>query len=489
MIRGIFGKLISLFITVILICVLLMLGVFGISARDAQIASRIQTLKSQAYDLAYLAAIPQPQGLSAWLTAGTPSTREMMLRKLREVYHDYGAYALVVDRNGQVTSYFSSVLNENKELSANFDANTIVETILQVMGGQEVMRQTDGPQGTMFTVAVPWKQEDRVLGAVYIQTAGQYIRESYEGIWQNAALASLVAVIIAAVITYFFTRRLVRPLQEIALHAASMAKGQPVPQISETGARELQDLAVSFNHMSRQIQNTERTRRDFIANLSHELRSPMTNIQGFIQGISDGTISQEDAKPYLEIVLSETKRLNTLIAGLFKLSHAESPESPLVMTDFDVCELVRLVVISKLPQIEAKSLEVITDFETDSQFVKAARDQIEQVLINLLDNAIKFTPSGGEIRVKVRRHGAQKVTVTVIDNGIGVLPEEKGRLFERFYKSDHAHASGDGSGLGLAICKSIMDRHGETIQMVDSVQGAAFEFTLASGDAPKRHAD
>ncbi len=262
-------------------------------------------------------AIPQPQGLSAWLTAGTPSTREMSaLRKLREVYHDYGAYALVVDRNGQVTSYFSSVLNENKELSANFDANTIVETILQVMGGQEVMRQTDGPQGTMFTVAVPWKQEDRVLGAVYIQTAGQYIRESYEGIWQNAALASLVAVIIAAVITYFFTRRLVRPLQEIALHAASMAKGQPVPQISETGARELQDLAVSFNHMSRQIQNTERTRRDFIANLSHELRSPMTNIQGFIQGISDGTISQEDAKPYLEIVLSETKRLNTLIAGL-----------------------------------------------------------------------------------------------------------------------------------------------------------------------------
>ncbi len=91
--------------------------------------------------------------------------------------------------------------------------------------------------------------------------------------------------------------------------------------------------------------------------------------------------------------------------------------------------------------------------------------------------------------MKVRRHGAQKVTVTVIDNGIGVLPEEKGRLFERFYKSDHAHASGDGSGLGLAICKSIMDRHGETIQMVDSVQGAAFEFTLASGDAPKRHAD
>ncbi len=105
--------------------------------------------------LAYRLPFPSPRGSAPGFTAGTPSTGNDAAQALREVYHDYGAYALVVDRNGQVTSYFSSVLNENKELSANFDANTIVETILQVMGGQEVMRQTDGPQGTMFTVAVP----------------------------------------------------------------------------------------------------------------------------------------------------------------------------------------------------------------------------------------------------------------------------------------------------------------------------------------------
>ena len=487
--RGIFGKLMGLFITVILICVLLMLGIFGISARDAQTASHVQALKTQAYDIAYLAAVPQPQGLSALLSAGTPSTRQMMERKLWDVYQDYGAYALVVDRTGQMTSYFSSVLNENKELSASFDAKTIVDTLIQVLGGQEVVRQAAGPQGTMFTVAVPWKQEDRVLGAVYIQTAAQTVRESYEGIWLNVTLASLFAVIVAAVIVYVFTRRLVRPLQEIAQHAGSMARGLPVPQISEVGARELRDLAVSFNHMSQQIQDTERIRRDFIANLSHELRSPMTNIQGFIQGITDGTIDQEEAKPYLDIVLSETKRLNALIAGLFRLSQAESPESSLVMSHFDLCELVRLVAITKLPQIEGKDLELITDFEEDSIFVKASRDHIEQVMINLLDNAIKFTPSQGQIHVTIRKKGPDQVAVTVQDNGIGVLPEEKNRLFERFYKSDHAHASGEGSGLGLAICKSILERHGQSIRLVDSVKGAAFEFTLQAGEAQKRHAD
>ncbi len=487
--RGIFGKLMALFITVILICVLLMLGVFGISARDAQIAGRVRALKTQAYDIAYLAAVPQPQGLNALLAIGTTSTREMMERKLRDVYQDYGAYALVVDRSGQMTSYFSSVLNENSELSTSFDAKTIVDTLIQVLGGQEVVRQADGPQGTMFTVAVPWKQGDRVLGAVYIQTAAQTVRESYEGIWLSSILASLFAAVVAAVIAYFFTKRLVRPLQEIAQHAGSMARGLPVPQISESGVRELNELAVSFNHMSKQIQDTERIRRDFIANLSHELRSPMTNIQGFIQGMTDGTISQEEAKPYLDIVLSETKRLNALIAGLFRLSQAESPESPLTMNDFDICELVRLVIITKLPQIEGKGIEVLTDFEEESLYVKAARDPIEQVVINLLDNAIKFTPSGGQIRVTIRKKGVHQVAVTVYDNGIGILAEDKSRLFERFYKSDHAHASGDGSGLGLAICKSIMDRHGQTIRLADSVHGAAFEFTLAAGEAPKRHAD
>ncbi|MGI6686933.1 MAG: sensor histidine kinase [Christensenellales bacterium] len=487
--RGIFGKLMALFAAVILICVLLMLGVFGISARDAQIAGRVQALKTQAYDIAYLASILQPQSISALLTLGGTSTRQLMERKLRDVYQEYGAYALVVDRTGQMTSYFSSVLNENTELSTTFEPKTIIDTLIQVLNGQEVVRQTEGAQGTMFTVAVPWKQGERVLGAVYIQTAAQTVRESYEGIWLNAALASLFAAVVAAVIAYFFTRRLVRPLQEIAQHAGTMARGLPVPQISESGVRELNELAVSFNHMSKQIQDTERIRRDFIANLSHELRSPMTNIQGFIQGMIDGTISPEEAKPYLDIVLSETKRLNALIAGLFRLSQAESPESPLVMSHFDICELVRLVVITKLPQIEGKGIEVLTDFEEENLYVKASRDSIEQVLINLLDNAIKFTPSGGEIRVVIRRQNTNQIAVTVYDNGIGVLPEERDRLFERFYKSDQAHASGDGSGLGLAISKSIMERHGQSIRLIDSVRGAAFEFTLAAGEGPKRNAD
>ena len=484
-----FSRLMLVFVLVIALCVALLMGIFYFTMRDAQIESRMDALKAQAYDIAYLAGTTETSRLETALGLPTTSGREMMRHKLRSVYDDYSAYCMVVDRSGQVTAYFLSILEENNDLRAAFDARHIVQTLNTVLSGQEVVVQDQGVNGPMFTVAVPWIRNDRVMGAVFIQTAAQTVRSAYEGLTAKVALAALLTALVAGLLILSYTRRLSQPLREIAQTATNMALGDFSHRVPETGSREIYDLAVAFNTMSGKLEETEQTRRDFIANLSHELRSPMTNIQGFIQGITDGTIDQADAKPYLEIVLSETKRLNALIAGLFRLTRAESPESPLQTSDFDLCELVRLVVISKLPQIEGKSLEVSTDFEEDSLYARAARDQIEQVLINLLDNAIKFTPAEGQIQVTIRRQAGHLLTVTVQDNGIGVLPEEKDRLFERFYKSDQSHASGDGSGLGLAICKSILERHGQSIRLADSVRGAAFVFTLAEGEAPKRHAD
>lgn len=484
-------KLLAMFTAVILLCVLLMLSVFAIASREAQTQGRMQALKSQAYDIAYLAGAPSAQGLDYLFDTGLAAMRHLMERKLRAVYEEYGAYCLVVGRNGQVTSYFSSVLSEHRELARQFDPADIVSTLSRVLGGEEVVTQSRGEAGPMFTVAVPWVQDGAVRGAVYIQTAAQNVQAAYEGIWKQAALAALAAFLAAAAIAFVYTRRLMRPLEHIASSAGLMARGLPAPPAPEGGAAELNELSAAFNRMARKIQDTEQSRRDFIANLSHELRSPMTSIQGFLTGILDGTVQPEDTRQTLTVVVDETRRLGSLVNGLLSLSRAEAPESKPRMAPFNLSELARRAAITRLKAMEDKGIRLQTDFPEEDPFAMAEQDQIEQVLINLLDNAIRFTPPGGEITLRIREKDRNTLAVTVRDNGAGVLPQDADRIFERFYTGDAAHTPGGGVGLGLAICRTILEKHGQGIRLLPGGPGAAFEFTLARADrAPgKPHAD
>ena len=489
--RSMFFKLMVMFTAVILLCVLLLLAVFILSYRETQINNRMSALKSQAYDIAYLAGTPARLTFQFPLGLTDDPTRVLMEYKLRAVYEEYDAYCLVLDRGGRVTSYFSSVLEEHQELKSNFDPDSIVDTFARVLSGEEVIAQTRDETGPMFTVAVPWVENNAVYGAVYIRTAAQAVHSAYAGLWTKAGIAALAAFVAAAAIAFYYTRRLMKPLEEIAKSAALMEKGQPVPLVSDGGVRELNELSLSFNHMAKQIQDTEETRRAFIANLSHELRSPMTSIQGFIQGMLDGVVKPEDTKQTLSIVLQETKRLAQLVNGLFTLSRAEAPEQEWNKEVFDLCEVTRLVLITRLFQAEEKNLSVETRFEHENMYASAVKNQIEQVLINLLDNAIRFTPTGGEITLSIRERDKKTLAVTVRDNGIGVLPEDAGRIFERFYKGSQAHSPGEGAGLGLAISKTIMEKHGHTLRLLQDEPGAAFMFTLDRAEKPdvKPHAD
>ncbi len=489
--KGVLFKLLAMFTAVILLCVLLMLFVFAVSSREAQTESRMQALKSQAYDIAYLASAPTAQGLDYLFDTGLASMRLMMERKLRAVYEEYGAYCLVVGRNGRVTSYFSSVLSQHRELARQFDPADIVSTLSRVLNGEEVVTQSRGEAGPMFTVAVPWAQDGAVLGAVYIQTAAQNVQAAYAGIWKQAALAALAAFLVAAAIAFFYTRRLMRPLEHIASSAGLMARGLPAPPAPEGGAAELNELSASFNRMAQKIQDTEQSRRDFIANLSHELRSPMTSIQGFLAGILDGTVKPEDTRQTLTVVLDETRRLGSLVNGLLSLSRAEAPESKPTMAPFNLAELARRAAITRLKAMEDKGIRLETDFPAEDAYALADRDQIEQVFINLLDNAIRFTPPGGEITLRIRERDRHTLLVTVQDNGAGVLPQDADRIFDRFYTGDAAHTPGGGVGLGLAICRTILEKHGQTIRLLPGGPGAAFAFTLEKAEKGqvKAHAD
>ncbi|MGI6726346.1 MAG: sensor histidine kinase [Christensenellales bacterium] len=477
---GIFPRLLMMFAAVILLSVLLMLLVFAVSSRQTQIDSRINELKVQAYDIAYLAGSLNEVSLAELLSPSRNATRQMMERKLRAVYEDYAAYCLVVDRTGRVTGYYSQVISQHQELASHWDSYEVVRTLARVLQGEEVISQTQGQAGPMFTVAVPWKQLGSVVGAVYIQTAAQNIQATYTQIWQQAALAALLTFLAGATIAVFYTKRLVRPLKSMAASAGLMARGLPAPPAQDSGILELDELSSAFNRMSRQIQDTEETRKAFIANLSHELRSPMTSIQGFVQGLLDDTVKPEDQKQILRIVLNETKRLGQLVSGLLTLSRAEAQEKPLPLASFNLCELIRLVLITRIQQLEEKNIQVVTSFDQDDLYALGVRDQIEQVLINLLDNAIRFTPTGGRISISVHEQSKKSLAITVADNGLGILPEDADKIFDRFYKADHSHTPGEGVGLGLAIVKAILERHGQGIQLLPTQEGAAFRFTLDS---------
>ena len=230
--------------------------------------------------------------------------------------------------------------------------------------------------------------------------------------------------------------------------------------------------------MADKLGQTESSRREFVANVSHELRSPITSISGFVTGMEDGTIPPEEHGKYLAIVGDETRRLSKLIGDLLALSRLERDDAALTLTAFDVCELLRRCVIHRVGDLEGKHMEVECDFQLEPCMVSADSDRIEQVVVNLLDNAIKFTPEGGCITLSILPEG-DRCRVRVHDNGIGILPEDRPRVFERFFTADRAHTSGKGTGLGLAISQRIMEMHGQQLVLEDAEEGTTFSFTLA----------
>ena len=487
MLRSTFSRLMAVFIIVILLCVGMLFGVFYVTARDAQIDNKVEALKRQAYDIGYLSGSTQAQRLTFSLSSSTYPLRELLARKLQDVKDNYSAYCMLVDSSGETVAYFLSLLKEHQELATTFDPESLVSTLQTVLNGQEVVVRTQSRAGPMFTVAVPWYVGGRVAGAVYIQTAAQTIQASYAGIVARSAAAALAALSIAAIIVYFFARRFVRPLSQMATAAGRLPFGDFGQSVEVTGTTEMRELATAFNTMAVKLRDTEQVRRDFIANVSHELRSPMTSISGFLKGILDGTIEAKDQQHYLGIVVHETDRLMKLVSELLNLSRLESQDTAPVLRVFNINELIRVVMITKLPEMEAKGLELAFAFAQEECYVLADRDQIEQVLINLADNAIKFTPAGGTITLSTLRTD-EHVFVRVRDTGAGIHSEDLPHIFDRFYKADKAHISGQGTGLGLAISKMILDRHHQDLRAIPQDTGALFEFTLATAEA-KPHAE
>ena len=404
-------------------------------------------------------------------------------RKALLVHQEFGAYIAIVDRYGNVMDNMQTAYADDPDFASSVDMDKVRDSLNQVLSGEEISVRTESGSGAMFTVGVPFVQDEQTLGAVFIQTDAQELEGGLDELLRQVIPATLIAMLLAALCTFLYMRSAMRPLGQVTAAARAMSAGTFGQRADEKhGAPEIRELSAAFNNMSAQLEKTEMSRREFVSNVSHELRSPMTSISGFVQGMLDGTIPPEEHERYLGIVYDETRRLTKLTGDLLKLSRLERDDAVLNRTDFDLCELLCRVLICKEAALDEKHIEVECDFEEDSLPVHADRDSIEQVARNLLDNAIRFTPEKGIIVLRCRRVKGKCLT-TVADNGPGVPKEDRGRVFERFFTADRAHTSGNGTGLGLSICQRILQMHGETITLDDTDAGASFTFTLPCAES------
>ncbi len=479
-----FARIMAVVLTVILVLTLAFAAVAAVTLRNQQINGKLETLTRQAREIAYLAS--QNEASSMALYFGFEDDIQKYIDwKARTVWDEYGAYILVVDRMGRVMDNLSQAMNEDPDFAASLNGEELSEAMTRVLGGEEVSVRVLVNGSPTFTVGVPFVRGDKVLGAVLIRTRAQVVEGDISSLILPLIILVLLLTLFAGVAIFFAMRSLMRPMQNLTRAARAISDGDFTVRVpTEKQTREITELSRAFNTMTEQIQGNDENRREFVANVSHELRSPITSISGFINGMLDGTIPEEEHRRYMEIVAGETRRLTRLIQDLLALSRLEKDDAALSMSEFDICELLRQTVIRRVQDLEGKQMDVECLFDPDPCPVYADRDRIVQVAVNLLDNAIKFTPEKGRIVLSVSRTG-QKVRVEVRDNGIGIAREDRDRVFERFFTADRAHTAGKGTGLGLSICQRIMQMHGESIQLLDTQEGAAFAFTLKPGKGEK----
>lgn len=336
--------------------------------------------------------------------------------------------------------------------------------------------------------SVPFMDEaGYFMGAVVASSQNSDMNILLSGMSKTIFMSTLYLMLALLVVTYFISERFVSPIRAMSRAAQSFAKGQFDVRVPVRGKDEIAELATAFNNMATSLSKNEEMRRLFLANVSHDLRTPMTTISGFIDGILDGAIPPEKHSYYLGVIASEVRRLSRLVSTLLDITKIQAGERKFNMVDFDICEMCRQVLISSEQRIESKKLDVVFDCDDDNMYAVGDVDAIHQIVYNLMDNAIKFSYDGGKYEIIIREKGS-KIVVSVYNEGQGIAEDDLPFVFDRFYKSDRSRGlDKTGVGLGLYIARTIIDAHGEDIY-VESESGkwCRFTFTLTRGVSPKQ---
>ncbi|MCD3216607.1 cell wall metabolism sensor histidine kinase WalK [Clostridium botulinum C] len=301
------------------------------------------------------------------------------------------------------------------------------------------------------------------------------LRKVYQIIWMSA----MFAIVFSSVIIYCFSQRIIiKPLEQINSAADKISKGEVHKRVQVQSGDEIGALANSFNSMAKSLEEVEENRRVFISNVSHELRSPITSIKGFIGGILDGVIPKEKENYYLSVAYEEIQRLTRLINDLLDLSSIEAGKFVLNVKEEDINEIIRLSIIKFETVIKSKKINVEVWLDEERLSVLVDRDKIIQVITNLIDNAIKYGKEEGNIEIRTKVKG-QKVFVSVYNDGPNISEEDGKYIWDRFYKGDKSRTLKVSTGLGLSIVRRIVTQHGGDVWFENREdKGVKFTFTL-----------
>ena len=432
----------------------------------------------------------------------TGSTQEQGIGTQSKVYQIYianiariaNAVVIIADSDGSLVLYADGSGDAIQDgLAVDHLPQSVMQTVLE-SGGYSGMSSLGGlfPErrfvsGTPIVVKsvdpFTGQTQQTVVGAAYMAARTSDITELWQAFISIFFFTAVVVLCISFITSSITSLRLTNPLKEIAEATRKFGHGEYEARVRgyERRRDEVGELAEAFNAMADSIAKSEEKRSEFVANISHELKTPMTTIAGFSDGILDGTIPPDKERAALQTISSETRRLSRLVRRMLDLSRLQSAESITAQEQFDVSEVMLRVLVSLENKINARHLDVDTQLPDGAVEVWGDPDAITQVCYNLLDNAIKFSDEGSTMGISITTKGG-KAHVAVRNQGQTIPPDELAMIFDRFHKSDKSRSvDRDGVGLGLYIVKTILNNHKENITVTsqDGVTEFVFSLTLA----------
>ena len=458
---------------IILLLALIVVGTsFQALVEDYLAESAIEELRENSTAIADLA--------SAYHSEGAMLNRDFMVN-LDVVSHISGSDILICDSTGRVILCSDSITGcDHHRLRVDTE---YLDKVIQHGGDTATGMIPDLYEESRYVVSTPITDfvTGRNLGIVISSTPTHSTGVIMTRISNIFMVVSMLVVLISVIAMMILVRKQSDPLRQMAQVARSFGHGDLDARVRLGGdyPEEVEELALAFNNMAQELQKSEYQRKEFVANVSHELKTPMTTISGYVDGILDGTIPESRHRYYLQIVSDETKRLSRLVRSMLDISRMQDgsvPEEKKVR--FDIEEALGQVLITFEKKIVDKNLDVDVDMPAYPVVTYACEDYVTQVIYNLIDNAVKFCPEGGTLGLKIQQGGG-KIYVTVSNEGETIPTEELPLVFDRFHKIDKSRSQNrDGWGLGLYIVKTLVSSHGENISVTSRDGKTAFTFTM-----------
>lgn len=394
--------------------------------------------------------------------------------KARRIATTYGVRVLVTNNQGGLI-FDSHAPNEPPLNFVNFDNARQDNNLPNALTG----RVRDSNKVIWTYVARPFGARQKLIFAEPAPTypvLNFFLENLFWPLLQAGGAAALVALGLAI----WLARSIAQPLQQMAQAAHQVAQGNYAHPAPETGPTEVQDLGRTFNQMARQVQATQQAQRDFLANVSHDLKTPLTSIQGFAQAMLDGAVDTPDGvQRAATIIFDESDRMRRLVESLLDLARLDAGLKTLHKRPLDLLPFLRALTEPFQLQATTKNLTLNLELPPTLPAILGDADPLARVFNNLLENALKHTPAGGQVTLRAAPSTATHIEITVSDTGPGIPPEDLPRVFERFYQVDKARSRGRGAGLGLTISKEIIEAHQGQIWATSAPgNGATFHVRL-----------